>query len=449
MSESRRVLKRPGVRQVALLGRRMLRFALLRYARAQPRPEELAAADRRVIIVLTTAWGMGGTIRANLNLAGHLAGRYDVEIVSIMRGRPKPFFGAFPDGVEVVTLEDRRPKVMKGPLPLAQRLLRRVPSVLMHPDDGTYKGWSLWVDLRFVRHLRGRAGRLIGTRPGLNLILADLRLPGFATIGEEQMHFAHHRKGLRQAMVRRYPRLDALTVLTNRDKATYEERVRGPLRVVRIPNTVRPMGAGRADLDAPVVLAAGRLSPQKGFDLLLQAWAQVAERHPGWRLRICGSGPLREPLAALIAELGLEASARLDRPASDLPAEMQRSAVFALSSRFEGLPLILLEAMSKGMAVASFDCPTGPDDLIDDHVNGLLVPREDVAGLAAALDELMSDRELRRRCGAAAVETAREYTMAAVGPEWDALLRSLPPPVAAGGAQAAAVAPASAPAAVR
>ena len=96
-----------------------------------------------------------------------------------------------------------------------------------------------------------------------------------------------------------------------------------------------------------------------------------------------------------------------------------------LSSRYEGFPLVLVEAMSKGMAVVAFDCPTGPADIVDDHRNGLLVPAKDVEGLTAAMTEMVEDEELRRRCGAAAVETARDYTMAAIGPRWDEMLQAL------------------------
>jgi glycosyltransferase involved in cell wall biosynthesis len=104
---------------------------------------------------------------------------------------------------------------------------------------------------------------------------------------------------------------------------------------------------------------------------------------------------------------------------------MERASIYALSSRFEGFPLVLLEAMGKGMAVAAFDCPTGPRDIIDDHANGVLVPRKDVDAFAAALGELIEDDELRSRCGPAAAETAEQYTIDAIGPRWEALFRDL------------------------
>jgi glycosyltransferase involved in cell wall biosynthesis len=403
---------------------RLLRSVLLRSVRAEPTAADLAGAERRVIIWLTTAWGMGGTIRANLNLARHLAAAgYEVELLSVGRTREVAFFGDFPPGVRIVALEDRRPGARRGWL---HRLLRSRASVLMPPADRTAKGFSLWIDIQLVRHLRRRTGFLITTRPGLNLVAARLRPPGLVLIGQEQMHLAHHVKGLRRAMPRLYPQLDALTVLTARDGESYGKHLKGRARIERIPNTVREdMGPQQADLDARTVLAAGRLTPQKGYDMLVRAWPAVAAEHPDWRLRICGDGKDREMLEAMIAESGAADSISLEGPARDLAGDMERSAVFVLSSRHEGLPLVLLEAMAKGMAVVSFDCPTGPADVIEDHVNGLLIPDGDVDALAAGLAEMLRDDELRRRCGAAAASTARGYRMDAVGPQWEALMASL------------------------
>jgi glycosyltransferase involved in cell wall biosynthesis len=402
---------------------RLVRAALLRFVRARPRPHDRAGAERRVTILLTTAWGMGGTIRANLNIARHLAAAgYDVEIISAQQGRDEPFFGAFPAGVRVVALEDRRKGARRRPL---QRLLRTRSSVLMHPADRTFEGWNLWVDLMLVRRLRRRCGFLITTRPGLNLVAARLAVPGLILIGQEQMHLEHHVEDLRRAMPRLYPKLDALAVLTERDGESYAAHMNGGVRTVRIPNTVRDMGPGRADLSAPIAFAAGRLTPQKGYDMLIPAWAKVAERHPDWRLRICGEGKDRALLEQLIRDHGVGEQVALEGPAGDIGTDMEQSSLFVLSSRHEGLPLVLLEAMSKGMAVVSFDCPTGPADVIEDRRNGLLVPPRDVDALAAAIVELIEDEELRRRCGEGAAATARDYRMDAVGPRWEALLSEL------------------------
>ena len=405
---------------------RLMRAALRRYVRARPRARDLAGADRRVYILLNTAYGMGGTIRANLNLAGHLARTHDVQIISVARTREKPFF-PFPPGVEVVWLEDRRPSYAapRG-LRLVHRLLRERSSLLVHPADIAYDFCNLWVDVMLVRRLRRKAGFLITTRPAFNLIAAQLSPPGLVTIGQEQMNLRAHRAALRKAMVRHYDKLDVLAVLTEPDKRSYGERLNGRLRLERIPNTVRDdLGPAQADLDAKVILTAGRLTRQKGYDLLIPAFAQVAEAHPDWRLRICGRGRDKEALQNLIAEYGMGEAISLERPARDLGREMERASIYVLSSRFEGLPLVLIEAMSKGMAVVSFDCPTGPGDVVEDGVNGLLVPPADVDALAAGIRQLIEDADLRRGCAAAAVETARGYTIDSVGPRWEALLDDL------------------------
>jgi glycosyltransferase involved in cell wall biosynthesis len=281
------------------------------------------------------------------------------------------------------------------------------------------------VDLQLILALRRRTGFLVGTRPGLNILAALLRPPGMTTVGLEQMNLGHHVKALKKGMARSYGGLDVLVALTEEDREAYEKLLDGRVRLAVIPNTVHDVGGPPADLDSRTVLAAGRLVHQKGFDMLIEAFARVHAAQPDWRLKICGGGELQGRLVAAVAEHGLEDVVELPGPCSDLPGEMERASIYALSSRFEGFPLVLLEAMGKGMAVVAFDCPTGPRDIVDDHRNGILVPPKDVEAFAAGLLELIEDDELRRRCGPAAAETARQYTIEAIGPRWEALFRDL------------------------
>src|SRR5829696_9491573 len=157
-----------------------MRAALLRYVRATPRADDLEGADKRVFILLWTAWGMGGTIRAAFNLAEYLiAHGYEVEVISAIRNRDVPFFGEFPSGAKVTSLDDRREGAQPGGLRgRARRLLRSLSSVLMPTADRAVTGFNVWTDVRLARHLRGRSGFLLGTRPGVNLMVARLDLPG-------------------------------------------------------------------------------------------------------------------------------------------------------------------------------------------------------------------------------------------------------------------------------
>jgi glycosyltransferase involved in cell wall biosynthesis len=377
-------------------------------------------------VLLLNAYGMGGTIRATLSLAAALADGHDVEVLSIVRRRDEPFF-AFPPGVTVSTIDDQRPG-HRGHGPLA-RVLRRLPSVLVHPEDYAYPWCNAWTDLALLRRLRAmRGGIVIGTRPAFNILIGALAGPGTVTLGQEHLHSGAHRPRLTTDIRRHYHDLDVLAVLTEADLRDYERVLRGArTRLVRMPNAVPPLAGEISPLEGKVVMAAGRLNAQKGFDLLIRAFAQVAVDHPDWQLRIYGDGPRHELLRRLIADHGLHGNAFLMGAAPNMGEEMAKASVFALSSRLEGFGIVVVEAMSKGLPVVSFDCPRGPAEIITDGRDGILVAPQDVDAFAAALRSLIEDEALRRRMGAAGLETARLYDAAEIGRRWEALVRDLAP----------------------
>jgi glycosyltransferase involved in cell wall biosynthesis len=400
-----------------------LRAALVRWARGG-RPSE-PAARRQVYILLMHAWGMGGTIRTALNVAGYLARQHDVEILSLVRRRDEPFF-PFPPGVRVTAIDDQRPSATAGVSRLPRRCLAALGSVLMHPADRARRQGSLWTDIALARALRRRnRGVMIGTRPGLNLLVASVAPPSLVRIGQEHMNLSAHPPAVRRAIADGYPQLDAVVTLTETDLAAYRAAVgQGPL-VTAIPNAAPDLGAGRSDGTARTVIAAGRLTPQKGFGRLITAFAHVARVHPDWKLLICGRGPRRKHLLKLVADLSLADNVVLAGPVPRIGEAMADASIFGLSSHFEGFPMVLLEAMSVGLPVVSFDCPTGPRELVEDRVNGLLVPEGDVAALGAALVEMIDDEELRRRCSQGAIATAERYSLDRIGPMWDRLVAVL------------------------
>jgi glycosyltransferase involved in cell wall biosynthesis len=226
-------------------------------------------------------------------------------------------------------------------------------------------------------------------------------------------------------MADRYPTLDAVTALTEETAAGYRELMGQRGRVVCIPNPAPADPGQRPDLDAPVVVAAGSLTRRKGFDRLLEAWARLAPSFPDWRLRIFGTGHRRPELEELIDKLGVRGSVGLCGHSPRMLEELTSASVFALTSRNEGFPMVLLEAMAVGLPVVAYDCPTGPRDIITDGVDGHLIPNGRTRLFVDALGELMEDASRRRRFSAAALESVTRYRIEAIGARWEALFGEL------------------------
>ena len=172
-------------------------------------------------------------------------------------------------------------------------------------------------------------------------------------------------------------------------------------------------------------MAAGRLTPQKGFERLIRAWALVHRDHPEWRLDIYGSGPEQLHLQSMIDEQGLTEDISLAGHVDDLPEILRSAGLFVLSSRYEGFPMVLLEAMSCALPVVAFDCPTGPSELIHDGLTGRLVPAGQTAELAAAISSLLQQSSLRRRLGQAAALHAQTYDRDLIATRWENLFQRL------------------------
>ena len=222
-----------------------------------------------------------------------------------------------------------------------------------------------------------------------------------------------------------YP-LAARLVVQHRDSlACFSAAVRRKGRVV--PNPVVPPSAGTAApaRNANVVLAMGRLTAQKGFDMLLKAFAAAAAGFPEWSLVIRGEGDHRGALEALRDELGLHGRAFFPGLTPEPFEEMRQADLFILSSRFEGFPNVLCEALACGLPVVAFDCPHGPGELVRDGVDGMLVPPGDVQALAAALRGLMRDAPARRRLAARAPEVVERFGLEKVMGMWDVVIREV------------------------
>ena len=190
-------------------------------------------------------------------------------------------------------------------------------------------------------------------------------------------------------------------------------------KVIPNPLSVRHTSPDISFERTNTVMGMGRLVYQKGFDLLLEAFALVAARHQRWSLVIWGDGELRGALEGLRRELRLEHCVRLPGWTDDPYGEMKRAGVFVLASRYEGFPNVLCEAMACGLPVVSFDCPSGPAHIIRNAIDGLIVPRDSVRELATAIDGLLGNPEARAALSAQAVEINQRFGLQNVMKLWE------------------------------
>jgi glycosyltransferase involved in cell wall biosynthesis len=209
-------------------------------------------------------------------------------------------------------------------------------------------------------------------------------------------------------------KFDRFVVLTNEDKGYW-----GNLdNMLVIPNARSFELEHPAELKEKTVIAVGRYCYQKSLDKLIDAWSIVCKEVDDWKLHLVGDGEDREQLIKQVEELGLTDKVVLGRAETDMKSVYYNASILALSSRYEGLPMVLLEAQAAGVPVVSFECKCGPTYVLTDGVDGVLVREGDVDGLAKGLLRLINDSELRKKMGTAAYKNSERFSEEKVMRQW-------------------------------
>jgi glycosyltransferase involved in cell wall biosynthesis len=288
---------------------------------------------------------------------------------------------------------------------------------------------------RLLRSLRPDIALAMMSTPNVLLALASIWLPTLQTIGSERCYPPHAALGRLWHVLRRtlYGRLSAMVALTG-ECAHWIETHTSASRVVVIPNAIAwplPDNPPRRSLprlcqpQRKLLLAVGRLEPVKNFDALIRAFARLARAFPDWDLIILGEGPERARLASTIRCMGLVQRVALPGVAGNVAYWYGEADLFALTSRSEGFPNALAEAMAHGVPAVSVDCNTGPRDIIRHGIDGLLVPPDDIAALSDALARVMGDATLRGQLASRSVEARERFSVAKIGQMWETLFLAL------------------------
>ncbi|WKN49401.1 stealth conserved region 3 domain-containing protein [Nocardioides sp. Arc9.136] len=376
----------------------------------------------RIAWLVTDLDGMTGPTRSAITQANALAPDHDVRLVSVTRTADRPWYEV-DDRVTVQYLadvrEDRDPAraAVAGLAPQAATALADRGSALVPARwDAQF---SALTDVAMGAALPALDVDVVVTVTPALLASAVQLLPDHVTVVHQEHRSSSDRASGLEPLLAHAPQADVVALLTPSAETWLRERLGevAPETVV-VPDPL-PIGfVPRSRLDRRTIVAAGRLVPEKQFTKLVAAFGLVADRMPGWRLRICGEGPQRNEILRQVRKDGLWDRVELPGAVPDMRGEWAKASISAVTSRAEGLPLVAQEAMAAGVPVASFDCGSGPRELIEHEVSGLLVGPESVAGMAAALLRLASDDELRHRLGAGAHRAARQYDAHALAERW-------------------------------
>ncbi len=367
----------------------------------------------RITYLVLSAYTAGGTERSAITqanaLAAHPDADHDVSIISVLREADEPHF-AIDERVTLQPLVDVRPDREPDPLLDAESVL--VPSRW----DGQF---SARTDLALEQALPQVGADVVVTVTPALLASAVQLLPDTVVVVHQEHRSSSQRTSGMEPLLAFAPRADVVALLTPAIDRWLREEL-GPIapRTVVVPNALPQGAAPRSLLDNKVIVTAGRLAMEKQFAKLIAAFADVADQLPDWRLRILGTGQHRPNLVRETRKRGLFDRVELPGQVTDMAGEWAKASICALSSRSEGFPLVLQEAMAAGVPCVSFDCASGPREIIEHEVNGLLVTPESIAGLSAALLRLASDDDLRRRLGEGALASSAQYDAEAIAGRW-------------------------------
>ena len=397
---------------------------IIRRVKQLAEPRTQAVPRKKTINIIALHLGVGGVEKAIISMANLFAQRYEVNLFSVyeMPGSP-----AFP--------VDSRVHVLY--------MLRDIPN--REEWKAAVRGLHPWAfareSIRSVKILRGKKravrkiiqsitdGVIITTRHEDNVQLSRYGAADVLKIG--QLHHDHRfEKKYVRGFQKQYAGIDVLALLTPQLVEEAAEMMRGRnshTRLVYMPNFLEhypldPLSAPREK----IVLAAGRLTEVKRFDLLIRQFARVHARASDWTLRILGDGEDGEKLRALVQELGAENYIILAgrKNGREVEQEMCAASVFAMSSRSEGFPFVLLEAQSCALPILAYDVRVGPGFIVRQGQDGYLVPEGDEALYEQRMLEMMADPALLRRMGQRAMEEAAAFSRENVAEKWYSVIEN-------------------------
>jgi GalNAc-alpha-(1->4)-GalNAc-alpha-(1->3)-diNAcBac-PP-undecaprenol alpha-1,4-N-acetyl-D-galactosaminyltransferase len=363
-------------------------------------PKQPGKADLAMVI---SDLSSGGAQRVLVTLANHWASKGLQVAVLTYDGVERDFF-PLADSIHHIAIRKREPRLRVGGK-LLSNLARAADfrRVFKSLRPGVVVSFIAKTNILVILSTFGL---------GLRVVISERNDPAKQSFG--RLWDFMRKRSYRYADVVTANSMGALETM----KAFVPER-----KLAWVPNPVNlPLAGPKRVKDSQTILAVGRLTKQKGHDVLLAAFASIAHRYPAWRLEIVGEGDLGNNLRDESERLGLKGKLKWLGQVKDISSYYARSDIFVLPSRYEGCPNALLEAMSHELPVIVTDASTGPLEIVENEVCGLVVPSENPEALANAMERMINDKELRERLGRAGMDRVENSGVEEVAGVWEGLL---------------------------
>lgn len=251
------------------------------------------------------------------------------------------------------------------------------------------------------------------------LLLAGIRADNVWSL--EHISFDFHNSLFRYLRHKLYKKLDKVITLTHEDAKNYAF-IADKVSVIANSNSL-PIRHSVNSLDSKIFVSIGRLTSQKGYDLLIKAWSLVEKKHPDWSLHIYGDGEDKEKLERLIRHFNLQ-NIIIKGSTLDVQSAYDSASIYVMSSRFEGFGMVLIEAQSRGLPIVSFDCPSGPAEIISDSIDGYLVENGNTDMLARSIIHLIENESIRKKFSDNALLSAERFEPEKIMSQWMSLIET-------------------------
>lgn len=342
----------------------------------------------------------GGIERVTVNLANELIKENEITIVSYFKTNEKINY-ELNEKVEIKYLSDKKYDGEPGSLKRLFKFLKLQYSI--------------------TKYFRSNnCDYIIAQGMPVALMLFFLNFMNKKIIACEHVHYFYYRKFIRFIRNILYKFYFKVIVLTKKDEKYFQKNLRN---INCIPNFIPYISDKTSVLNNRVLISVGRLEEQKGYDILINICSKLLFKYPEWKLKIFGEGNLKEELQFQIEKLNLKNQILLMGTTDKIEQEYLNSDIYIMSSRFEGFGMVLIEAMNMGLPLISFDCPSGPSDIIEDGVNGFLIKNFNKKEIQEKIELLIKNENLRREMSINGKEKIKQFSKEEILNKWRDLLK--------------------------